>query len=382
MNLYRAVKYIAAAWTVFWALPLGILAQNTPCRAVVAANRHRIVKIDDLSIGITSWTDSQGRDVRMAGDSVWIQKNGMPVAAFRTENGFIAGPLLVQYEAGYIQRTDSLRADRNGHPETYFGKFAGRTAYTRHYYPDGGTESIRYYRRNGYDSLFQKRFPGGAPQQTVHYYLGKHSGDSDSATFTYYPTGVLQQIRERSDTREYSPEGILRHSRCDVRIDGIWVTRFSRYYDGGSLRSVEYFMDTIPCHTWFYYTEQGTLEKTVRHTPVSALVSAWGVGVPEPAPKIFTTAEVPPQFPGGPAGLEKYLNGRLCQSRVRLRGVYTVGFSVQVDGSVRLLYIEGRLPKAQTETLSGFITGMPGWKPGIVGGQKVNVHFRLRMTIG
>ena len=95
--------------------------------------------------------------------------------------------------------------------------------------------------------------------------------------------------------------------------------------------------------------------------------------------KEFTVVETMPQFPGGEAGLHRYLQQNLkYPARARDKGVegkVYISFSVNKTGQVtNVEVLKGIDSECDKEAVS-IIEGMPLWKPGTQQGKPVSVRF-------
>jgi periplasmic protein TonB len=108
--------------------------------------------------------------------------------------------------------------------------------------------------------------------------------------------------------------------------------------------------------------------------------------VPEPikSDTFFISVEEPPEFPGGPAALQKYIadNTKYPAEAIdmSLQGRVIVKFAVMSDGSVSKVNVYSGVAPLLNEEAIRVVTSMPGWKPGKQNGTPVNVWFIVPVT--
>lgn len=99
------------------------------------------------------------------------------------------------------------------------------------------------------------------------------------------------------------------------------------------------------------------------------------------AKKIFERVEVMPQFPGGEAELQKYLEKNIQYPVVDIemgnQGRVVIRFVVDKDGNIKNLQLQsGVSPNCDKEAMR-VIQNMPKWIPGKQNGEAVQVYFTV-----
>lgn len=88
-----------------------------------------------------------------------------------------------------------------------------------------------------------------------------------------------------------------------------------------------------------------------------------------------------PEFPGGESALFRYLSENITYTReareINLQGTVHVSFVVGKDGSINKVKILRGLGAGLDEIVIRVIEAMPSWKPGLQGGNKVNVEYTI-----
>ena len=100
-----------------------------------------------------------------------------------------------------------------------------------------------------------------------------------------------------------------------------------------------------------------------------------------PIEKIYMVVENPPEFPGGDAGLIKYLQKNIKYpeeaEKNNIQGRVYVQFVIDKEGNVRdVKIIRGAWEELNEEALR-VVSQMPQWKPGRQNGRRVSVMFNL-----
>jgi periplasmic protein TonB len=101
---------------------------------------------------------------------------------------------------------------------------------------------------------------------------------------------------------------------------------------------------------------------------------------------IYTFVELAPVFPGGEAGLAKYLSKNIRLSETVLeegRFSASVRFIVDTSGCINNIQLmdPSRKPGALEEEVMRVVSLMPAWNPGRHLGQKVKVLFSLPVRV-
>ncbi len=99
---------------------------------------------------------------------------------------------------------------------------------------------------------------------------------------------------------------------------------------------------------------------------------------------IYDFVQVFPEFPGGEAALYTFLAKNLKYPKlareIGIMGKVLVEFIVWKDGSIRDIIILRGLGSGCDEEVIRVINKMPKWKPGMQGGERVNVMFRMPIS--
>lgn len=105
------------------------------------------------------------------------------------------------------------------------------------------------------------------------------------------------------------------------------------------------------------------------------------VPVDENGEPIYITSSEPPQFPGGNEAFLRYLNSSIVypvSARERkIEGRVVVTFVIRKDGTISNLWVARSVdPDLDSEALR-VISASPGWMPGTINGQPVNVRYSI-----
>jgi len=104
------------------------------------------------------------------------------------------------------------------------------------------------------------------------------------------------------------------------------------------------------------------------------------------APKIYTTAEVAPQFPGGQHGLDNYINKNVNYPQQAIdddvSGTVHVSFVVDEQGHVTQAKVmdAARQSDGLDEEALRVVKNMPAWIPGKVKGKRVRTRMELPIS--
>ncbi|MDF7814595.1 energy transducer TonB [Hymenobacter sp. YC55] len=103
-----------------------------------------------------------------------------------------------------------------------------------------------------------------------------------------------------------------------------------------------------------------------------------------PAPTIFLTAEVMPEFLGGQEALQRYMQKNLRYPSLALRnnieGKVYISFTVMADGSVADVQVLKGLGYGTDEEAARVVKNMPAWKPGQQNKHAVSVRYTMPIT--
>jgi len=99
------------------------------------------------------------------------------------------------------------------------------------------------------------------------------------------------------------------------------------------------------------------------------------------ATNIIDTALVKPEYPGGFDKLAQYLSLNLhypCEAMdKKVEGEVIVGFTIGADGAVSNIQLLNKIGHGCDEEAARVVKNMPVWKPAIVNGKAVAVHYKL-----
>jgi periplasmic protein TonB len=104
------------------------------------------------------------------------------------------------------------------------------------------------------------------------------------------------------------------------------------------------------------------------------------------APKVYTTADVAPEFPGGENGLDRYINNHVVYPQQALdndvSAIVHVSFVVDEQGKVTKAKIMDATKTGEDLDKEALrvVNAMPGWTPGKVKGKSVEVRMELPIS--
>ena len=103
------------------------------------------------------------------------------------------------------------------------------------------------------------------------------------------------------------------------------------------------------------------------------------------AGEIFGSADVNPQFPGGPKAMQEYINSNIHYPEIALsmniRGTILVYIVIMDDGSLRdVKVVKGLQPELDAEVVR-VVKMMPLWNPARRAGKPVNVRVTWPITV-
>lgn len=97
-------------------------------------------------------------------------------------------------------------------------------------------------------------------------------------------------------------------------------------------------------------------------------------------PKVFTTVEQMPEFPGGEKKLMEYLQKNISYPKIAIDSIHEgkslINFVVYEDGSIHDVYVKRSSGYQELDNeAKRVIFGMPNWKPGKQQGKAVRVSY-------
>ena len=97
--------------------------------------------------------------------------------------------------------------------------------------------------------------------------------------------------------------------------------------------------------------------------------------------KVYDLVDEMPSFPGGPAGLMKWLSSHVQYPAIAIdiciQGTVIVSFIVEPDGSVSNAKLVRSVDANLDREALRVVSEMPNWTPGKQGGNKVRVRYSL-----
>ncbi len=102
------------------------------------------------------------------------------------------------------------------------------------------------------------------------------------------------------------------------------------------------------------------------------------------SPPVLVSAEVMPEFVGGPAALQRYMQKSLRYPPLALRnsvdGRVFISFTVQADGSIADVQVLKGLGFGTDEEAARVVKNMPAWTPGRQNKHPVAVRYTMPIT--
>lgn len=118
--------------------------------------------------------------------------------------------------------------------------------------------------------------------------------------------------------------------------------------------------------------------------PVKYKHSGRAVVEAPPPPEIFTYVEQQPEFVGGIAALERYLNANLYYPSIarenEITGRVIVRFMVAEDGTITHAKVVRGIGAGCDEEALRVVKAMPRWRPGKLNGKPVRAMYVLPIT--
>ncbi len=100
---------------------------------------------------------------------------------------------------------------------------------------------------------------------------------------------------------------------------------------------------------------------------------------------VYEYSEISPEYPGGPAAIERYINNHINYPQHALnnniQGKVNVSFVVNEYGQVNGAHIIGKgLGNGLNEEAVRVVSSLPNWKPGTVKGKPIKTKMTLPIT--
>ena len=135
---------------------------------------------------------------------------------------------------------------------------------------------------------------------------------------------------------------------------------------------------------WTYYYAQTGSIRTENYYEGNQLLKNrnWKETGEEDISDVFPFADTIPEYPGGVAGLLRFLRSELRYPNDAhnqgIEGKVVVQFIVMEDGKVDgIKILKGKSPSLDEESIRVVRLMSGKWKPGILNGKKVRVYFTL-----
>jgi periplasmic protein TonB len=101
--------------------------------------------------------------------------------------------------------------------------------------------------------------------------------------------------------------------------------------------------------------------------------------------EVYGSADINPQFPGGPKAMQEFINANLkypeIARRLDMKGTILIYIVIASDGSLRdVKVVKGLQPDLDSEAVR-VVKSMPLWKPALRGGVPVNVRCVIPITV-
>lgn len=385
-----------------------LAAQDKACKPALKANRHKVLRLGDVSTEGTEYRigdrhfqiKAPGTYQASSYRKVTMRQSGKILAEFNTSGSEISDTIYRQYgPSGKLTLMDSLGSGM--HVKTYPGFFRSSRVSSSTLYDANGnpTRYVSYSRRNGYEAVIKEWYSN----HFLKSYRVKNCRQWDSIVMKWDSTGILRERRTSAETGlyypdgvlmlkilptgkwSYNPDGILENVSRDTLIAGKTCQQKKTFYPGGILKSVEYYNNGAPCCTWTFYTPEGLLKNKVKKGPPTAPETGTGMVEAEDIPEIFIYVEQYPEYPGGDHAfrndMEKRMAGLLCKSETEVTGSYKLRFTVNESGEAIFLGLEGINAGQLRSSFAGLFTGLRKWKPGKQNGQTMSVHFVVDVSV-
>lgn len=101
--------------------------------------------------------------------------------------------------------------------------------------------------------------------------------------------------------------------------------------------------------------------------------------------ELYGSADVNPQFPGGPKAMQEFIKENLhypeIAQRLNIRGTILIYVVITRDGAIRDVKVVKGLHKDLDNEAMRVVKAMPLWKPAMRGGAAVNVRCTLPISV-
>jgi|GEM_PF-5227371 len=346
---------------------------------------HRYLVLKDTRIELTSWqqdTSDIFQYEKDSYDSVAVYHNAHLTAAFLSKSGQIISPRLVKTDKNdRVIAIDSFAPAGTFHtkPQKYFGHYYAPLFSHREYYSGGMSSMLRYYDRNGEDSLELYWRPNGILEKR----------EQHGITYAYSETGILQSRRSQDESErsiDYYDSGTIQSLSFDTTVKNQLVHCVLDYSPNGTLLKESWFKNGKPCATWREYNRYGALIKTIHHTPLQQVQTHPYEIMAMETEEVLYFVDEPAEFPGGMAGLARFTDSKLaeipCKLQESLTGSsYELSITIDRYGSAVYQSVSGTNSAVIAAQLEKIVTALPRWKPAKVDGRTVMQVIVLELKV-
>lgn len=248
---------------------------------------------------------------------------------------------------------DKPRMVGNYKENEFFGPFL-------YYYPNGQVESKGNYSEGDRIGLWEEWYPTGKPRK-----VGNYLPDEQTKPYRYRDTYRITSFWDSTGTqlvttgtgRFYSMDENGKLLAEGAYASGAKEGKWLDYYETGKVKHEEIYQ-AAELVQGTYFNEQGE----------SFTYNAYNY-------------EAMPEYPGGMAGLTKFLSSQLRMpkeaTKRRVKGTVYVGFVVGSTGQVRDVQVLRGIGAGCDEEAVRVVSAMPPWNPGRQRGQAVSVRYSL-----
>jgi len=327
------------------------------------------------------------------GDSVSVYKNRNILTTFIAKNNLLQDDIYKEVDsAGTIRALDSFNVSEKGARKRYFLAYTAKNIrLSKTFFPDGSAQSVLYYSSTGADSLYREWYPGGIVKFLKHFKNESnlnfdHYPDSNTKpveNLEYYPNGVLAKKEKayKNYSAEYRETGSLKRVSFDTLISHSIITCVKNYYTKKNIKSIQYFQEEQPCHTWAEYSETGALLSSIKKPAIRENVGTVGPG----PPRIFVYVEQMAAYPEGTGAFQKYFEEKLSQISYPdsdfLSGKYSLFFEVTPSGKPEFIDLKGYQAQQLKTQFKSLIEKMSSWKPAKRNGRAISESFEIILKV-
>ena len=217
-------------------------------------------------------------------------------------------------------------------------------------------------------------FPDGQKMKVENYDNGDGVGDE----MEYYPNGKLYCVKVYRDKKLKCYE--CRDSTGKVLVQngsGKWLTfideRFKGYVEGQVANGLE---------EGYWYGKQGDATAIVYEYKAGELKSI--ATIDKTGQKLYSMADVVPEFPGGVPAFGKFLSNNIKYPddarRRNIQGRVIISFVSETDGTLGDVRVTKSVDPSIDEEAVRVIKQCPRWKPGMQDGVPIRVAYSVPIT--